>query len=230
MLERPGSNGEPWNVATISQDCGGRRCLDWHNGKKTCVANNNHNNVYNCKLDKCVGYDCSKYNSDEKNCSNTFYCTYTSTSNKCRVKNTEHCQSKSFDRCEDNNNCEWDDSHNLCHDRKGGISVGGDCISYSRNKNICNNALEDCDYKNNTCITNIQTNDAKNNDLNITVYEKKNGSCTGAYPNVDPNDNNYCILKDYHQRAPSPAPPPVESFTVGGELKKHLLLEKKVLL
>ena len=189
VVRAAGNIGEPCNVATISQDCGGRRCLDWHNGKKTCVANNNNSNIYNAKLNKCIGYDCSKYNNDQKNCSNTFYCTYNSNNNKCRVKNREHCQSKDFDRCEDDNNCEWDDSHNLCHDKKGGISVGGDCISYSRNKNICKNALEDCDY-NNTCITNIQTNDAKNNDLNITVYEKKNGNFTDAYPNEYPNDTN----------------------------------------
>ena len=68
--------GEPCNVSTISQDCGGRRCLDWHNGKGTCVANNQNEMVYNAKTDGCNTFECSKYNDDQLNCSNTFYCNY----------------------------------------------------------------------------------------------------------------------------------------------------------
>tara|TARA_B100001094_G_C18191030_1_gene807262 strand:- start:3921 stop:5492 length:1572 start_codon:yes stop_codon:yes gene_type:complete len=200
VVRAAGNIGEPCNVATISQDCGGRRCLDWHNGKKTCVANNNNNKVYNAKLDKCIDYNCSKYDGDIKNCSNTFYCTYNSNNDKCRVKNREHCQSKDFNRCEDDNNCVWDDSHNVCHDKKGGISIGGDCISYSRNKNVCKNALEDCKYENNTCTTNLGSNKAKDNDLIIDVYQKKTGviaSCPDKDKYKPILDQDYCILKDY---------------------------------
>ena len=162
---RPG--GEPCNGRTISQDCGGRRCLDWHNGKKTCVANNENNKVYNAKLDKCIDYNCSKYNGSETNCSNAFYCTYNN--GVCKVRtNKEQCQSKDIDRCENSNGCEWDDSHGICHDSKNSKSVGGDCSSYSNNKHICKNGLEQCEYYNlsNVCRTKFQTNStAINNDL-----------------------------------------------------------------
>tara|TARA_B100000700_G_scaffold29419_1_gene28292 strand:+ start:148 stop:1572 length:1425 start_codon:yes stop_codon:yes gene_type:complete len=226
VVRASGNIGEPCNVATISQDCGGRRCLDWHNGKKTCVANNNNNKVYNAKLDKCIDYNCSKYNGDPKNCSNTFYCTYNSNNDKCRVKNREHCQSKDFNRCEDDNNCTWDDSHNICHDKQGGDSIGGDCISYSGNKNVCKNALEDCKYENNNCKTNLGSDKAKDNDLNITVYQEKptNSSCTGNYPTVD-SSSKYCIIDDYTGVAlPAPTKTPEtnkkNAFTVGGRIKE----------
>ena len=215
VVRSSGNTGEPCNARTISQDCGGRRCLDWDNGKKTCVANNKNNKVYNAKLDKCSDYNCSKYDGDAMNCSNTFYCKYNN--KKCKVKSKEHCQSKDVKRCENDNNCEWDDSHDVCHDAKNGISVGGDCSSYSNNKNICKNALEDCKYQNNICTTNLPKNLAKDNDINIDVYKKKSGECNmDGYGGF--NDD-YCRMTDYtgdppaqpalrSAPPPQPAPPP----------------------
>ena len=104
------------------------------------------------------------------NCSNTFYCKYNTNNNKCKVRNKEQCQSKFGDTCEDTNNCVFDDSHGICHDKKSGPSVGGDCSSYSSNKNICKNALEDCKYDSNMCKTNVENDTAINNDLNTDDF------------------------------------------------------------
>jgi len=192
VIRASGNIGEPCNVATISQDCGGRRCLDWHNGKQTCVGNNKNEMVYNAKTDSCNIFECSKYNGDQQNCSNTFYCNYNEGAKKCNLKsNKENCQSKDKNRCEDDTNCLWDDRHLLCSDKKSGNSYGSDCIGYSKNKNICNN-LDHCKYNNslNLCIFDfdkendpIKTHLGYSNDISLDFYKKilPNGSCTDNY-------------------------------------------------
>jgi len=246
VIRASGNIGEPCNVATISQDCGGRRCLDWHNGKQTCVGNNKNEMVYNAKTDSCNIFECSKYNGDQQNCSNTFYCNYNEGAKKCNLKsNKENCQSKDKNRCEDDTNCLWDDRHLLCSDKKSGNSYGSDCIGYSKNKNICNN-LDHCKYNNslNLCMFDfdldkendpIKTHLGYSNDISLDFY-KKSGSCTGDYYPV----NNNCEFKipgynDAPVTAPVTAPvapvtvapvtaapvtaPNVDGFTVGGRIK-----------
>jgi len=217
VVRTTGTIGEPCNARTISQDCGGRRCLDWDNGKKTCVANNDNNKVYNAKLDKCIEYDCSKYNASET-CNKAFYCKYAN--GKCKVRPMkEHCQSKDSDRCEDDVNCVFDDSHGICHDKKSGLSVGGDCSSYSNYQKMCNNALEDCKYENNMCKTNVNKQLALDNDLNSTgtiIVPPVTGPAPVTGPVVPVT-------------GPAPVTGPVvpvqtpanqvDSFTVGGRIK-----------
>jgi hypothetical protein len=188
VIRASGNIGEPCNVASISQDCGGRRCLDWHNGKQTCVGNNKNEMVYNAKTDSCNIFECSKYNGDQLNCSNTFYCNYNEGAKKCNLKsNKENCQSKDNNRCEDDTNCIWDDRHLSCRDKKSGNSYGSDCIGYSKNKNICNN-LDHCKYNNslNLCMFDfakendpIKTHLGYSNDISLDFYKQPiSGSCT----------------------------------------------------
>jgi len=219
VVRASGNIGEPCNVGTIGQDCGSRRCLDWHNGKKTCVGNNNNEIVYNAKTDSCNSFECSKYNDDPLNCSNTFYCKYNSNNKKCRVKNNEHCQSKDFDRCEDNGNCLWDDRHNLCTDKKTGKSYGSDCIGYSDNKNVCKNALSHCTYNNsiNTCNYDYMKGQSEeytymgiSNDLNLNLYTNQNdGKCEKDYIITNIPDTCKMIINGYSPPGPMPVPTPV---------------------
>jgi len=219
VVRASGNIGEPCNVGTIGQDCGSRRCLDWHNGKKTCVGNNNNEIVYNAKTDSCNSFECSKYNDDPLNCSNTFYCKYNSNNKKCRVKNNEHCQSKDFDRCEDNGNCLWDDRHNLCTDKKTGKSYGSDCIGYSDNKNVCKNALSHCTYNNsiNTCNYDYMKGQSEeytymgiSNDLNLNLYtNQKDGKCEKDYIITNIPDTCKMIINGYSPPGPMPVPTPV---------------------
>ena len=228
--------GEPCNVSTESQDCGGRRCLDWHNGKGTCVANNQNEMVYNAKTDSCNTFECSKYNSDDTNCSNTFYCNYNN--NKCKVKSREHCQSKDETRCEDDSNCLWDDRHHVCSDKKSGSSYGSDCVGYSKNKNICNR-LPHCKYDNssNLCKYNASKESSGShahvgisNDINIDFYSDKSGdSCDNGTVESSISGKCQMVISGY---TPSPSPSPVgqpsgqqqntEGFKVGGRIKKSI--------
>jgi len=202
--------GEPCNSRTISQDCGGRRCLDWHNGKGTCVANNQNEMVYNAKTDGCNTFECSKYDGDQLNCSNTFYCNYNN--NKCKVKSREHCQSKDKTRCEDDSNCLWDDRHSVCSDKKSSKSYGSDCVGYSKNPNICNR-LPHCIYDNssNICKYNASKESSGNhihigvsNDINIDFYSDLSGDdCSG---NTIPFGNDKCQMVINGYTPPAPAP------------------------
>ena len=228
--------GEPCNVSTDSQDCGGRRCLDWHNGKGTCVANNQNEMVYNAKTDGCNTFECSKYNSDSLNCSNTFYCNYNNDKKKCKVKSREHCQSKDEDRCEDDSNCLWDDRHHVCSDKKSGKSYGSDCVGYSKNKNICNR-LSHCKYDNssNLCKYNASKESSGDhahlgisNDINIDFYTNKSGdSCGNGTVKSSISGKCEMVISGYTP-TPGPSAGPqtapgqnTEGFKVGGRIKKN---------
>ena len=244
--------GEPCNVSTESQDCGGRRCLDWHNGKGTCVANNQNEMVYNAKIDGCNTFECSKYNSDPTNCSNTFYCNYNNDKKKCKVKSREHCQSKDEMRCEDDSNCLWDDRHHVCSDKKSGSSYGSDCVGYSKNKNICNK-LSHCKYDDSSNLCKYNTSKESSgihahlgisNDININFYSdiSDDNSCgDGTVQSSISGSKCEMVISGYTPSpsgspapvvaqvvAPAPVPAPVvagqntEGFKVGGRIKKSV--------
>jgi len=211
VIRASGNIGEPCNVATISQDCGSRRCLDWHNGKQTCVGNNKNEMVYNAKTDSCNIFECSKYNDDQLNCSNTFYCNYNN--NKCNLKsNKENCQSKDNNRCEDDTNCIWDDRHLSCTDKKSGNSYGSDCIGYSKNQNICNN-LDHCKYNNSLklCMFDfvkendpIKTHLGYSNDISLDFYKQPtSGSCTDVEYILNGSNCEF-IIKDLNDKPVEP--------------------------
>jgi hypothetical protein len=99
----------------IGQDCFDDIDKIWDNGKLTCVSNcrTDDDLVYNYNLDKCIDYNCKKFNNDKDKCNSSDYCSYDNSSEKCTLDNDLQCQSLDSRECGLNVNCRYD--YNMCY-------------------------------------------------------------------------------------------------------------------